>query len=41
LGIENGIFGEIVEQVVGGFFSQKSLFISIRKAIKKLLELLL
>jgi phage terminase large subunit-like protein len=30
LGIENGIFGEIVEQVVGGFFFTK-IFIYINK----------
>jgi len=34
------IFGDLIREVVGEYFSPKSLFLSIRKSIKKLLELL-
>jgi len=33
-------FGDLIKEAVGGHFSPKSLFLSIKKGIKRLLELL-
>jgi hypothetical protein len=35
------IFGDLIKAAVGGHFSLKSLFLSIKKGIKRLFELIL